>query len=116
MCYSQAVKKLRAASLAKEQSINKSGRGQTCTLRSRQNHPHCVEDMHAGQNSLDQTAVEVLEPFAMLVTLSSRNELEPILQFIESPEDGPHSSAGAQFIRGTLFADGRMECVHMNCR
>jgi diketogulonate reductase-like aldo/keto reductase len=115
-CYRQALKTLRAASLMKEKSVKESGRGQTCSLRSRQNHPQRVEGTLADKDFLNQTAIEVLEPVAMPVTVSSRNELEPILQFIESSETGHLFSPGAQFIRGTLFADGRMEYVYIGCR
>jgi hypothetical protein len=48
----------------------------------------------------------------MPVKLAPKDELAPFLQFLESDEIVPMSAGGAKFVRGTSFADGRMEYVH----
>jgi hypothetical protein len=109
-CYIQCVKKLQDASSAKERMSKADGAGRSCLLRGGTSHPQSSDGVNEGRIPADDgMSINVLEPAAMPVTVAPRDELAPFLQFIESKESVPLSSHGVNFVRGTLFADGRME-------
>ncbi len=95
--YQYALKRLRGASMEKQLCQKESGGGKSCSLSKYQRAlPY-------------KTSHQVLEPEAMPVTVAPLTELAPMFQYLASTENDNDEARELQFVRGKIFADGRMD-------
>lgn len=110
--YIDTIKKLKTLVIERDDSLSRFSKAPSCSRRSTKsvgNNAHfqpLLNDMSDEDDKIDD---QVANPTPMPVNVASLNDLVPFLTYISSSENLPSNSNGAQFVRGTVFSDGRMD-------
>lgn len=102
--YLRCLKRLRAGSVRKEGLLKVMKDGKSCLMQRKQPSKLILPSDHCYTVSS-----QIINPEAMPVNVAPKHELVPFFQFLKSDEIPPEDSAGLTFVRGTWFADGRMD-------